>query len=177
MVLTYFISIFPNHLLDPLRYFYDAHTTLKTRICLKMNVLVYILYQKSSSFVSTLINDHPFKSFTLAYGCQIKVYEFSSVFSGIVDVYGLRVQLFTLYDIDTIFYRALAVWSRQIRTETVWISSDNLGYFRADTVMFLRLSCETRTDRTQMLYILSYADRILDIYETWMVNTIQHDRR
>jgi len=104
MFLTYLISIFTNHPLDPLRYFYDAHTMLKTWICLKMIFSVYNLYQKSSSFVSKLINDHNFNSYTLAFGCHIKIslHIFVRIFGYRWCLcHGLHVQLFILYDNHT----------------------------------------------------------------------------
>jgi len=189
MFQTYLISIFTNHLLDSLRYFYDAHTTLKTWICLKMIFSVYILYQKSSSVVSKLINDHTFNSFTLEYGCYIKI-----SLRMFVRIFGyrwcLRVQLFTLYDNHTIFIEL----SRSDGDKYVRKQSGDRPTISAISVQtstlqcFLRLLCENRADRTsnlplrtQMLYIhvglLSYADRILYQYETWMVKTIQHDQR
>ena len=110
----------------------------QTWICLKMFCFFQsTFYTKTILFCIKLINGHTFSSFTLAYGCHIKIS--LRIF---VRIFGyrwclwLRVQLFTLYDNHTIFIQLSWSDREKIRMETVWISSDNIGYFRADTAMF-----------------------------------------
>ena len=119
---TFWLPNFPNS------FYFDFHkppvrsiTTLPWRTHDAQNLNLFkndfffqsTFYTRSHPlFLSNLIKYHTFNSLLLAYGCHIKIsLRIFVPISGIADVYGLRVQLFTLYDNHTIFYRTVAVWS------------------------------------------------------------------